>query len=256
MKSKSHLLSVLCSSAIAFAAPLLHGVTVLYSTNFNAPTYSDGGLIGQDDWLITGTSVVNPINVANTAVNGTVTLTTTGQDVRHLFSPAVTADSVYLQADITVGSAQTTGDYFLHLGDGGTSNFYARTYIKSSPGGFVMAMATSSGTPVYGSSVLALNTTYTILVRYDIVTGTANDTGALFINPTSPTGTGDTPYVTATTVGTDATTISSVNLRQGGSTSGPGVTVDNISVSVVPEPGVALLGTIGLFGLLLRRRPL
>lgn len=239
--------------AIALASPSAQAVSVVYSTNFNSPTYSDGGLIGQDSWVITGTSVVNPINVANTASNGTVTLTTTGQDVRRAFT-AATSGSVYLKADITVGSAQTTGDYFLHLGDNGASNFYARTFIKSTTGGFLMAVGTSSGTPTYGTTVLSLNTTYTILVRYDFVAGTGNDTGALFINPTTADGSGDTAYVAATTVGTDASTISSVSLRQGTASNAPGVTIDNISVSI-PEPsGAAIIGSIGVLGLLRRRR--
>ena len=249
MKSNSFLSLI---GVIALASPSAEAVTVVYSTDFNSPTYSDGGLIGQDSWVLTN-STTNPIAVANTAVNGTVTLTTTGQDVRRAFTPT-TSGSVYLKADITVGSAQTSGDYFLHLGDNSASNFYARTYIKSTAGGFLMALGTGSGAVTYGTTVLSLGTTYTILVRYDIIAGTGNDTGALFINPTTSDGSGDTAYVAATTIGTDATTISSVSLRQGGNTAAPGVTIDNISVAV-PEPsGAAIIGSIGVLGLLRRRR--
>jgi hypothetical protein len=229
-------------------------VTVLYSTGFDSPTYSDGGLIGQDGWLITGSSVTNVVNVANTATDGTVSLTTTGQDVRHTFAPAATTGSVFLSAEITVGSAGT-GDYFIHLSDGGTSNFYARTYIQASGAGFVMALGTSSGTAglVYGSTVLNFNTSYSLLVRYNFVAGTGNDTGALYINPTTTDGTGDTAYVAATTTGADATSIAGVNLRQGTTGSAPGVVIDNISV-FVPEPSVAALGGLGVLALLRRRR--
>jgi trimeric autotransporter adhesin len=244
----------ICLPLIALlASGKLEAVTVLYSTGFDSPTYSDGALIGQDSWVITGTSVVNPINVANTATNGTVSLTTTGQDVRRAFAPAVNSGSVYLTASITVGAAQATGDYFLHLGDNTASNFYARTYIKSSGSGFVMALGTSSGTPTYGTTVLNFATSYTILVRYDIVAGAGNDTGALFVNPTTADGTGDTAYVAATTVGTDASTISSVSLRQGSGTAAPTVTINSIAVAV-PEPGAVLLGSFGLLSLLRRRR--
>lgn len=230
-----------------------HAATVLYSTDFNSPTYSDGGMIGQDNWVITGSSVVNPVSVANTGTNGTVTLATTGQDVRHALASNVTDGSVWLSASITVSSAGT-GDYFLHLGDNGTSNFFARTYIQASGGGFVLALSTSSGSPVtYGTTVLNLNTAYTLLIRYDFVAGTANDTGALFVNPTTEYGTGDTAYVAATTIGTDAALISYVNLRQGTNGSASGVTVDNISV-FVPEPSSAALGGLGMLMLLRRRR--
>jgi hypothetical protein len=237
-----------------FALCQANAATVLYSTNFDSPTYSDGGLIGQDGWVITGTSVVSPVSVANTATNGNVTLVTTGQDVRHALSSNVTEGSVWLSATITVGSA-STGDYFLHLGDNGTSNFFARTYVQASGGGFVLALSTSSGSPVtYGTTVLSLNTAYTLLIRYDFVAGAGNDTGALFVNPTTEYGTGDTAYVAATTIGTDSALISFVNLRQGTAASAPGVTVDNISV-FVPEPSIAALGGLGLLGLLRRRRP-
>lgn len=238
--------------AVVTTSPL-HAVTAIYSTDFNSPTYGDGAIIAQDGWIITGTSTVSPINVANTGTNGTVSLTTTGQDVRRVFTPTISTGSVYLKADITVGSAQTGGDYFLHLSDGGANNLLARVYIKSSGTGFVMALGTSSGTTglIYGSTALSFATTYTLLARYDFVAGTANDTGALFINPTTDDGSGDAPYVPATTTGTDATIIGAVGLRQGTTT--PTVTVDNLVVSI-PEPSTALLGSLGLLGLLRRRR--
>jgi len=245
------------------------GAAVLYSTGFSSPTYVDGPLNnpspttdtttpGQDGWLNTnsgGTPTVNPLSVSNSATNGIVSMATAGQDVRHPLSGAVTSGSVYLDADINVSAAQATGDYFIHLGDGGTSNFYARTYVKSSGTGYVMALGTSSGTPVnYGTTVLPFGQTQHILVRYDFVAGTGNDTGALFINPTTADGSGDTPYVAATTIGTDATSIAGVYLRQGSATqSATLASVDNIVVTgTVPEP--ASLGFIGAAALMLARR--
>ena len=74
-------------------------MTVVYSTNFNSPAYSDGGIIGQDGWIISLTSTTNPINVANTGSNGSVALATTGQDVRRIFTPTASSGSVYLKAD-------------------------------------------------------------------------------------------------------------------------------------------------------------
>lgn len=245
--------TTLLLAAIACGIGSARASTILYSTDFNAPTYSDGGLIGQDGWVITGTSVISPIAAANTGTDGTVTLTTTGQDVRRAFTPNHTSGSIYLNVEFTVASAQATGDYFVHLGDNGASNFYARTYIRSSGTGFVMALGTSSGAATYGTTVLDFNTAYTLLVRYDIIAGTTNDTGALFINPANELGIGDTAYVAATTVGTDATLINSVSLRQGTATSAPGVTIDSITV-LVPEPSSALLGALGILGLLRRRR--
>lgn len=247
MKTRSFLLA-----SIALGICSAGASTILYTTDFNAPTYSDGGLIGQDGWVLTN-STTNPINVANSGTDGTVTLVTSGQDIRRAFSPNHTSGSIYLKVEFTVASAQATGDYFVHLGDNGTSNFYARTYIRSSGTGFVMALGTSSGIATYGTTVLNFNTAYTLLARYDLNAGTANDTGALFINPVNELGVGDTAYVAATTIGTDATLINSVSLRQGTAANAPGVTIDSITV-LVPEPSSALLGAIGFVGLLRRRR--
>lgn len=258
MKLTTTSFTLIVFSALAGITSTVHAVTLVYSTNFNSPTYVDGALIGQDDWVITGSTVTNLITVANTGSNGNVTLATTGQDVRRAFAAqtAIAVTSVFLQADVTVTAAQATGDYFIHLGDNSTSNFYARTYIKSSGAGFQMALGTSSGTAIYGTTVLDFNTLYTILARYDFVTGSLNDTGALFVNPTTTDGAGNTAYVAATTIGTDATSISSVSLRQGSTNNAPTVTVDNIIVSItpIPEPTVALLGGLGLLTLLRRRR--
>lgn len=246
---------VRCAIAAMGVAALSAGANaaLLYTTGFDAPTYIDGALIGQDGWVITGTTTTNALAIANAAVNGSVTLNTSGQDANHPLGTSLNSDSVYLSADITLSAAQSAGDYFIHLGDGGNSNFYSRIYAKATSGGFVMAMGTSSGAATYGTTVLSFGTTYRILARYDFVAGAANDTGALFINPVSPFGIGDTQYVAATTVGTDPTTISSVNIRQGTASSAPTLTIDNINVSTIPAPGsVALVGLGGLA--LLRRR--
>jgi hypothetical protein len=236
---------------------------VLYQATFNSPTYTDGVLNpgtdtttpGQDGWINSSGGGTNNIQVSNSATNGIVSLTTSGQDVRRLFDGAatVTGGSVLFDADVTVSAAQAAGDYALHFSDGGTSNFYARTYFKSSGAGFVMALGTSSGTAVtYGTTVLNFGQTYHILSRYDFVAGAGNDTGALYINPTSMDGTLDTPYVAATTTGTDATSIAAVALRQGTAGNAATLTVDNFRAFAIPEPGS--LGLLGLFGVFALRR--
>jgi hypothetical protein len=242
--------------------------SILYATDFNSATaghtgnysgsanYTDTAIIGQDGWAITGTSTVNPINVANTTTNGNVTMNTTGQDVQRQFATAspVTSGQVFLSADIDVTAANATGDYFIHLDDGTSTDFFDRVFVKSSGAGFVMAVGTSSGTPAtgaYGTTVLNLNTTYHMVAEYDIVSGAANDTAALYINPTDPIYGGTNLYVAGVTQGVDAASIQGVNLRQG--STGPNVIVDNIAVAQAPEP--ASLSLIGLASLgLIRRR--
>src|SRR5689334_9089577 len=94
--------------------------------NFNNPPYTDGNLVGQDSWTQIGTVATNPIQVVNSATNGVATFTTSGQDAFRVFGAAVTpanAMSIQLNADINLTSAQSAGDYFLALTDGGGSNF-------------------------------------------------------------------------------------------------------------------------------------
>ncbi|HEY1377234.1 MAG TPA: PEP-CTERM sorting domain-containing protein [Gemmataceae bacterium] len=246
--------------AIGLAQAAAAQPVVLYSANFNSPTYADGPLVnppsatdtttpGQDGWLSTNAGLTNQIPVSNSATNGFVSLTTSGQDVRHQFT-AVNSGSVFFDADVTVSAAQATGDYALHLSDGGTSLFYARTYFQSSGTGFHMALGTSAGTTglVYGPD-LAFGTTYHVLARYDFVSGTGNnDTGALYINPTTVDGSGDTPYVAATLEGTDATSIAAIALRQGTAANSATLTVDNYRAFVMPVPEPSSLALLGIPG--------
>jgi trimeric autotransporter adhesin len=259
--------SFLACGVIAAAALTAQGA-VLSNVSFNSPIYSDGAIIGQDGWLITGTSTVNPINVTNTATDGVVPLTTTGQDVRRPFTTAVSPSdtSIYYSLNVNLSAAQATGDYFAHLGDGGTSLFYGRLFAKSEGAGFVLGLTTSSGTPTYGTTVLSFGTEYQIVARYDVVSGgTTNDTGALYVNPTSATEGSNTLYVAGTTVGTDATGITAFthqNLRQGAAANAPTLTVDDFRVATtfaeaaaIPEPAsLAVLGLGSLMGLRRRRR--
>lgn len=247
-------LAMLASSAASVQAQ-----SILYQTEFDAPIYTVGPLIGQDGWLITGASVVNPINVNNGSGGpGGVPLTNTGQDVNRLLGTTITAATVpagasmWLNAVVTVLNAQTAGDYFMHLGDGGASNFNARIYIRAATGGFQMALATGAGAPVYGSGIMPFGQPTLVVARYDFVVGAGNDTGALFVNPFNFYGIGDVPYVAATTIGTDAATISSVNLRQGSATNAPEVYIDNLTVAYLPSPGASAL--LGLAGLMASRR--
>jgi hypothetical protein len=224
---------------------------ILFTTDFTTATtsnnpvaYTDAPLIGQNGWAITGTSVVNALAVTNSATNGQVNMTNNGQDVNRTFT-AVTSGSIFFNVAVNV-SAALTGDYAIHFGDGGTSNFNARTYFKSSGTGFVLALTTSTGTPTnYGSTVLNFGTSYNLLVRYDLVSGTTNDTGALFVNPTTFDGSGDTAYITAQNIGTDATSISSFNLRQGTAANAPSLYIDSVQVfTVTPEP--TMIGLVSI----------
>jgi hypothetical protein len=240
------------------------GATLLYSTTFTAPTYSNGALApgavntpGQDGWSSHSGTGTNAQTVSLASTQGVVTLTTSGEDTNHPFTAVNNVGTVYLDADFTVTAAQSTGDYFLHLGDGGSSNFNGRIYAKSSGNGYVMAVGTGSGAPPaanYGSLVLSFNTEYHLLLKYNMISGTANDTGALYINPTEIHGIGNAPYVAALNTGLDAVKLAGVYMRQGSATAAANVIIDNLAVSV-PEPASLIsLVSGGVIGLLALRR--
>jgi hypothetical protein len=247
-----------CFGGLLVATASVHA-SPLFADNF---TYPDGPLLGQGGWTITGTSVVNPIQV----VSGAVALTTTGQDAYSALpgGPVTIADgtSFYIGLSLNVSAAQATGDYFLHYSTtvGNTSTFQDRLYAKSTTGGYLLGWAGGSSGVAYGTTVLSFGTPYRVVVAYNAVAGTANDTGALYVNPTDLVNVGgNTPYFSGTWAGgTEAVpnVLAEVNFRQGTAASAPTLTADDLDVSQtfsdtavwtpIPEPtSLSLLGGLG-----------
>ena len=238
----------------------------------NSPTYVDGGIIGQDGWVNTGASTVNPIAVSNTATNGIVTLAVAGQDVNRPFTAASSGSVVYYGADISLSAAQATGDYFLHLSDGGTNDFFLRLWAESSGSGYVLGTSSSNvnatAPAVYGSTVLNFGQTYRIVQRQDINAGVTNDVSTLYVSPTSNTEASNTVYATFSNVvggatdPSDITAFTALNFRQGTTNFAPTVSlVDNVivatdfsSAAAVPEPAAISILGLGALALLSRRR--
>ncbi len=266
LHSPRHTLAALATLVVS---SLSAHADILASENF---AYSDGALLGQGGWTITGTSVVNPLAVSN----GAVTLATTGQDAYKALSASLnlaTNGGVYYSMDLSVASAQAAGDYFFHLSDpvGTTSNFYARLLVKSSGSGFLLGLQEQSGTgaaATYGTTELSFNTSYKVVVAWNVITGATNDSFSLYLAPSNSAQTSNTAYVTdlwtSTTV--EPATITAFNLRQGSAANAAGVTVDKIVVAstfaeaaglaTVPEPSsfAALAGLVALAGAASRRR--
>jgi hypothetical protein len=215
--------------------------------NFNNPPYVDGALVGQDSWTQIGTVATNPIQVTNTATNGVAVIQTLGgQDAFRTFAggPVTPANStsIQLNADITLSAAQATGEYFLALTDGGSSNFNDRVFAKAgtTAGTFQLGLSTGSGgTIVYGAD-LTIGTTYNIGALYNFVAGATNDTAQLFVNSVA--------YVAGLTTGTDASSLTSILIRQGSNGQGAAGSIDNLSVTVapIPEPATWMLMGLGL----------
>ncbi len=272
--SVKRLLSVFLPSVILAASPLGSQATVVFYDDFNS--YVNGNLagltanaVGQGTWAQTSTSATAPVQVNN----GTVVLFT-GQDVyAPLTSPISITDgsTFYIGATVDLTAAQATGDYFLHWTPivGSSTIFPERLFVKSSGAGFVFGYdASSGGTVNYSPTVLNFGTSYRVVLAYTGVTGTLNDTFALYVNPIDTSVEGNnTAYLTSGYVGTGAesTTVAGINLRQGGATSAPSVILDNLTVATlfsdaapaapVPEPSsVAIIVMGGFAGLVALRR--
>jgi hypothetical protein len=245
--------------ALLFVGSISLHATVLFSDTF---TYSDGNLVGQNGWVQTGSSATSPIQVAV----GQAVLGTSGQDVNAPLGPYTLIDgsSIYLGAKINVTSAQTAGDYFLHWApSSGSTIFESRTEIRDAGGlGFnVGLLQTASATISWGSGVYSYGQDYRIVVGYNSVTGSLNDTGDLWMNGTQEVA----GAVWAPSVNAEPTVLGSINLRQGSSSAAAALSVDDLNVATtfdevatftaVPEPtSLSLLAGFGLLALTVIRR--
>ncbi|MFM9007653.1 MAG: hypothetical protein ACKORE_03635, partial [Bacteroidota bacterium] len=118
----------------------------------------------------------------------------------------------------------------------------------------------NTSTATYGATNFSKNTTYLIIVKHSIVTGTTADPLSMWVIPSgmpaSETAAGTAEVTNTTTNGTDA--ISAVGLRQGSNTTSTRVVVDAIRVgsswgdvmplSSVPLSASSTSGTIACAG--------
>ena len=258
-----------CAAVVAQAANAAVNTTY-YSTNFGTG-YVNGTLAGltqdaagQNGWKETGSTATTPIQITN----GAAIIGTSGQDIYHAFDSTATATAgttLFVGASLKVTAAQSTGDYFMFVGDpaGTSTNFFGRLAAKSTAGGFLLGIQSTSGgggAMTYGTTVLSLNQTYNVVYAYDFVSGPLNDTFAVYVDPNSATRGSLTAYVSAAWISTttaEPAQLTEIGLRQGTAGSAPSVSVYSLAASnnlsaFVPAPGCPAL--VGLAGLVASRR--
>ncbi len=161
------------------------------SEDFN---YADSSILNANGWTVHSGAGTNAIDVGVSngltytgysgltgftaaAVGNAARLDNTGEDVNKAFLAPVTSGSLYYSFLVNVTAAEATGGYFTHLGPGGTgtSPFFGKIYVKNSATtGKINFGASNTNTAIYSTVDYDLNTTYLIILKYDV-----SATGAL-----------------------------------------------------------------------------
>jgi hypothetical protein len=236
---KKHLLFALSFAVIGVVNSFS---TILLTNDFS--TYSSGNLVGQNGWTQVGATSTIPITISN----GVVQMQQgTAQDASSSFT-STNSGSIYYYATINYSAKNGTGDFALSLISGGS--FGSRLYAQSLNTGFALAWGGGPTAPTTFGAELNFNTAYNVVMRYDIVAGTLNDTGRLYVSttPFDSNEASNIPYqdVTAWTGGTELTSFSGMSLRQGSNSGNFTIAQVNVATTfaeAIPEPTTwALIG--------------
>ncbi|MGM9837928.1 MAG: hypothetical protein ACI30A_05505 [Paludibacteraceae bacterium] len=261
MKKIFFLLVALATLGSANANVIFHEDFDREAGTLNKGANTSMGTNTTDWWSYSGTN--NYIQVAEGSLSyaGYVTtgkgnkaeLTGNGADDFRQFN-AITSGKVYVAAIINVDSLKqsATADYFFTMGDASTSKMYARLYARSvkkdgseTYNGVQLGIAkanevSTSTTEVIPFVDIEMNQNYLVVLEYEFVDGTKNDTARLYINPTKETAVAtlvcnqDAQTASGNPIGAankdDAAKIASVNLRKGTNTPGR-IYIDEIKVA-------------------------
>lgn len=198
----------------------------IFSDDFN---YTDSSLLTANGWngfSAAGTNAVD-VGVSNglvyagysgtsgftAAVEGNAALLdNTGEDVNKTFAAPVTSGNLYFSFLVNVTSDAASAGYFTGFNTTGTTFGNRIFYRPSATAGKVNFGISNTSTAVYGTTDFDLNTTYLIIVKYDVST---TGSSTMWVKssgvPTTEVAAG-TPEVTNT--GSGSATISGVFLRQ------------------------------------------
>jgi hypothetical protein len=206
--------------------------------------YINGTLLTANGWTAHSGAGTNAITVTNpstidyagylsSGVGGMVTMVALSGEDDNITFTAQTSGTIFFSFLVNVTSASTTGDYFFHVGATtiGTT-FRGKLFAKrdaSNNLAFGISQSVNSGN--YSAFSYALNTTYLIVLKFEIVSGATNDVSAIYINPPLNAPIPASGWISNTDAsGTDLTNLGSVALRQAG-TNGPALKLDGIRIS-------------------------
>jgi len=172
-----------------------------------------------------------------------------------------TSGTVYFSLAFQLTGLPTSSTYSFGLSTGNT-NYGATIWLQADGEDFKIGLSNRSNlTPNYTTASFEINQTIFLVGSYEFAEGSTTNISSLWVNPDSTSfaaASAPPPTLTATG-GNDLTTISQFLLR--GASGSPSGEMDELrigttwaSVTPIPEPAAALLGVLGLTGLLRRRR--
>jgi len=202
--------------------------------------YTNGTAITANGWTAHSAGGTNAILVTNpsttcsypgylsSGVGGEVTFVASGEDDNRAFS-AQTSGTIYFGFLVNISAATTGGDYFFHFGATtlGT-NYRGRVFAKrDASNNLAFGISNSTSTATYSGFVYALNTTYLIVLKHEIVSGTGNDVSSIYINPPLNAPIPATGWLVAADASGDLADVGRVAIRQ----AAPAGKLDGIRVS-------------------------
>lgn len=197
------------------------------------------------NWVIQGTSTVNPFLIGSENLTYTnypmtngksVPMLDNGQDAYREFASQSTGN-VYMAFIVKVTAATTTGDYFISLKESTSStNYRGRVFVKADGTDatkiyFGLNKGSNETAVTYSSTQYLTNTTYLLVLKYSFIDGTANDAATLYIQPSLPASEPASPDVTAADLTITDVNLSCVLLRQGATGKAASLIVDGIRVA-------------------------
>jgi len=178
---------------------------LVFNENFSG--YSTGNLVGQgptgNKWTTSGTGT--DVQVANTTpliypgyTSGTEYVTVAAIDgldpyrnfISSLTIPTTSNRFIFMSFVVRVTSAPQSPNnntFSISLQNSANTNYPARFYIEKDPSSTAISFGIGVGNenPAYTGFNYQTNTTYLIVIRYDVVSGNNNDNAYLWVNPSS-----------------------------------------------------------------------